>query len=293
MKAGFIGLGQMGSGMAANLAKAGHEVRVYNRTRGKEGPLVALGATAAESIADACVGADAVFTMLANDEALRAVAFGAGGVLEALPKGAIHISSSTVSVALAEELTATHSEAGQRFISAPVMGRPEAAAAAKLFVMAAGAPDAVADAGPLFDAIGQKTFHLGDEPKVGNIVKLANNFLLACVIETVGEAMALTSKAGVDRHSYLDVLTSTLWNAPVYKTYGALIANEAFEPAGFPVPLGQKDVRLALEAAEGLNVPLPVGGILRDRFIRLRAEGGDALDWSAIAKLARKDAGLD
>jgi len=293
MDLGFVGLGQMGSGMAANLVKAGHRVAVYNRTRGKEGTLVEIGATAAASVADACRNAEAVFTMLANDEAVRAVTFGEGGILEALPKGATHISSSTISTRLSAELTEAHAKAGHSFVAAPVQGRPDFAAAGKLFVLAAGPGDALAKAQPLFDAIGQRTFIVGEEPKAANLVKLANNFLIACVIETMGEALALVAKGGVDRHAYVDILTSTLWGAPVYKIYGALIAGETFEPAGFAVPLGQKDMRLTLEAADDLKVPLPVGGILRDRFLRLRAAGGDALDWSAIAQLARKDAGLD
>ena len=291
MKVGFIGLGQMGSAMAANLLKSGHEVMVYNRSRDKAEALAGEGAKVAATVADAC-GGEAVFTMLAHDDALSAVVHGDGGVLASLGKGAVHISASTISVAMSERLTKEHAAAGQRFVAAPVFGRPEAAAAAKLFVAAAGAPDAIEAVTPLFEAIGQRTFVLGEEPKAANLVKLSGNFLIASVIESLGEAMALVEKGGVDRHAYLDLLTSTLFNAPVYKTYGGLIADRKFKPAGFTAPLGQKDIRLALAAGEALNVPLPLASLLRDRFLTLLAHGGEELDWSAIGALAAKDAGL-
>ncbi len=291
MKVGFIGLGQMGSAMAVNLVKAGHEVTVYNRSRDKAEALAGEGAKVAATVAEACAG-EAVFTMLAHDDALSAVVHGDGGVLASLGKGAVHISASTISVAMSERLTKDHAAKGQRFVAAPVFGRPDAAAAAKLFVAAAGAPDAIQSVTPLFDAIGQRTFVLGEEPKAANLVKLSGNFLIASVIESLGEAMALVEKGGVDRHAYLDLLTSTLFNAPVYKTYGGLIADRKFQPAGFAAPLGQKDIRLALAAGEALNVPLPLASLLRDRFLNLLAHGGEELDWSAIGALAAKDAGL-
>ncbi len=290
MKVGFIGLGHMGSGMAANLLKAGHQVTVYNRTPAKVEPLVAQGAKAAARVADACRG-DAIVTMLANDEAAASVTLGEGGIIASLPKGAIHISSSTISVALSEALANAHGKVGQRFVAAPVFGRPEAAAAGRLFVIAAGSPAAIETARPLFDAIGQKTFVVSETPETANLVKLSGNFLTATVIESLGEAIALVSKGGVDVHQYLDILSSTLFGAPAYKTYGALIADRKFEPAGFAAPLAQKDIRLVLAAAEDLRVPLPVANLLRDRFLTLLAHGGEKLDWSAIGQLAAKDAG--
>ncbi|MGB6325775.1 MAG: NAD(P)-dependent oxidoreductase [Methylocella sp.] len=290
MKVGFIGLGHMGIGMAANLLKAGHDVTVYNRTRTKVDALVARGAKAAASVSDACRG-DAVITMLADDDAVERVVFRDGGIIGSLPAGAIHISSSTISVALSERLEAAHAKAEQLFVAAPVIGRPDVAAAGQLFVIAAGAPDAVKAAASLCDAIGQKTFVVSATPKDGNLVKLSCNFLIASVIESVGEAMALIGKAGVDRRQYLDILTSTLFDARVYKTYGGLIAEGKFEPAGFAAPLGQKDIRLTLAAAEDLRVPMPLASLLRDRFLTLLAHGGDKLDWSAIGQLAAKDAG--
>jgi 3-hydroxyisobutyrate dehydrogenase-like beta-hydroxyacid dehydrogenase len=290
MDIGFIGLGQMGAGMAGNLVKAGHHVTVYNRTPEKVAE-AARGAEPARTIADACTG-DVVFTMLADDDAVASVAFGDDGIIAFLRPGATHIASSTISVVLSERLTRAHIGAGQRFVAAPVFGRPDAAEAGQLFVIAAGAPEAVTDAEPLFDAIGQRTFVVSETPKAANLVKLSGNFLIASVIESLGEAMALVAKGGVDKHQYLDILTSTLFSAPAYKTYGALIADETFEPAGFAAPLGQKDVRLTLEAAEELRIPLPIASLLRDRFLTLLANGGEHLDWSAISRLAARDAGV-
>ena len=291
MKVGIIGLGSMGAGMAASLLKAGHEVIVYNRTAAKAEALVAQGARPATAIADACQG-DAVITMLANDEALAGVVLGDGGVVASLAAGAIHISSSTISVAHSRRLAESHREAGQRFVAAPVFGRPNMAASGQLFVVAAGEKSAIEAVGPLFEAIGQKTFIVSETPETANLIKLSGNFLIAAVIESLGEAMALVGKAGVDRRQYLDILTSTLFGAPVYTTYGQLIADGTFEPAGFAAPLGLKDIRLALAAADDLRVPMPLASLLRDRFLTLLAHGGDKLDWSAIGRLAAKDAAV-
>lgn len=290
MKVGFIGLGRMGAGMAANLVKAGHDVTVFNRTRAKTDEIIALGARAAATVAEACRG-EAVMTMLANDEAVESVIYDEGGVLASLAESAIHISASTISLALSRGLMDSHASRRQRYVAAPVFGRPEVAAAGQLFVVAGGADDTIRDAAPLFDAIGKQTFTMSGTPSLANLVKLSGNFLIASVIESLGEAMALVGKAGIDRHQYLDLLTSTLFNVPVYKTYGGLIAAEQFEPAGFAAPLGQKDIRLTLAAAEELRVPLPLASLLRDRFLTLMAHGGEALDWSAIGGLAAKDAG--
>ncbi len=291
MKIGFIGLGHMGSGMAANLLKAGHELIVYNRTRAKAESLAAQGAKIAASVAEACK-AEVLITMLANDEAVADIVFGEGGAIANLPRGAMHISCSTISVTFSEKLEQAHRAAGQQYLAAPVFGRPDIAAKGQLFVVAAGAPEAVKKAQPILDAIGQRTFVISDKPKDANLVKLSGNFLIAAVMEGLGEALALIEKAGIDKHRYLEILTSTLFTAPVYKTYGYLIADGAFEPAGFAAPLGQKDIRLTLAAGEDLRVPLPLASLLRDRFIELMAAGGDKLDWSAIGSLPARDAGL-
>jgi 3-hydroxyisobutyrate dehydrogenase-like beta-hydroxyacid dehydrogenase len=291
MKLGFVGLGNMGLGMAGNLLKAGHDMLVYNRTPDKTKPLVEKGARLASSVADACKG-DVVITMLADDSAVESVVLGDAGILANLSKGAIHVSASTISVALADKLTTEHGKRGQRFVSAPVFGRPEAAAAAKLFIVVAGAADAVDTCMPLFEAMGQKTFHFGDKPSNANLVKISGNFMISSTIETLSEAMALVAKGGLDQHQYLDFLTSTLFNAPIYKTYGTLIADKKFKPAGFAAPLGLKDARLALAAGDALRVPLPLANLVRDRFLRLLARGDETLDWSAISMLAAEDSGL-
>ena len=290
MKVGFIGLGHMGSAMATNLVKAGHDVSVFNRSAEKRRALLELGAREAARVADACRG-DVVITMLADDTAASQVVLGDDGIVANLAKGAIHLSMSTISVALSKEMAQTHAKAGQRFVAAPVFGRPDMAAAAKLFIVAGGDPATIEACQPLFDAMGQKTIPIGTEPSAANLVKLSGNFLLASAIEALGEAIALVGKAGIDRHAYVDLLASTIFPAPAYKIYGGLIAENKFEPAGFAAPLGYKDIRLALAAAEGLRVPMPLASLLRDRFLRLFAHGGDSLDWSAIGGLSTEDAG--
>jgi 3-hydroxyisobutyrate dehydrogenase-like beta-hydroxyacid dehydrogenase len=291
LQVGFIGLGRMGSAMAANLLAAGHGVTVYNRSADKTAPLAERGAMVASTPAGACRG-EAVITMVADDAALEAVVFGADGILAGLAAGATHLAMSTIAVALAERLTDSHAAGGQHFVSAPVFGRPDAAAAAKLFIVAAGKREAVAGVQPLLDAMGQRTFVIAERPTSANLVKLSGNFLLASLIEALGEAMTLVGKAGIDRRAYLELLTSTLFTAPPYRTYGALIAEERFTPAGFAAPLGLKDVRLTLAAAEELGVPMPLASLVRDRLLALVAQGGEELDWSAISRLAAQDAGL-
>jgi 3-hydroxyisobutyrate dehydrogenase-like beta-hydroxyacid dehydrogenase len=290
MKIGFIGLGHMGSAMAANLIRAGHDVSVYNRTPGKSSSLVKLGAHEADILADAC-GGEAVITMLANDDAALEVTLGEGGIIASLRKEAIHLSMSTISVALSRRLAQAHALAGQRYVSAPVFGRPDMAAAAKLFIVAAGNPAAVDACAPLLDVLGQKTSTIGAEPSEANLVKLTANFLQASVIESLGEAIALVGKAGIDRSAYVNLLTSTIFTSPAYTIFGPLIAAGKFGAAAFAAPLGYKDIRLTLAAAEALRVPMPLASLLHDRFLRLFAQGGEKLDWSAIGALATLDAG--
>jgi 3-hydroxyisobutyrate dehydrogenase-like beta-hydroxyacid dehydrogenase len=290
MNVGFIGLGHMGSAMATNLLKAGHEVTVFNRSPRKLGPLVELGARPAASVAAASRG-EFVVTMLADDTAVADVAFSEGGIVSALPQGAIHLSMSTISVELSKRLTEAHAQAAQQFVAAPVFGRPDAAAAAKLYIVAAGNAAAVKVCQPLFDVLGQKTFPIGTTPASANLVKLTGNFLMAAAIEALGEAIALIGKADIDRQAFVDLLTSSIFSSAPYRIYGGLIAQGRFEPALFAAPLGFKDIKLALAAAESLRVPMPLGSLLHDRFVRLLAEGGERLDWAAIGGLAGRDAG--
>ncbi|PKY12278.1 6-phosphogluconate dehydrogenase [Acidithiobacillus marinus] len=291
MKIGFIGLGQMGSGMAARLQASGQPLTVFNRSPEKMQGLIDLGAKAAQSLGD-FADADVIFTMLADDHAVNALVMGEDGLLAQMRPGAVHVSCSTISVALSAQLTEAHTRAGQEYVAAPVFGRPDAAAAGKLYLAVAGKPATIERLQPLFAHMGQHSFVVAEMPEKANLVKLSGNFLIAAVIESLGEAMALVEKGGVDRHAYLELLTSSLFNVPLYKNYGGLIADRKFTPPGFAAPLGQKDMRLVQAAAENLNVPLPLASLLHDRFIRLAAEGGASRDWSAIGILAAQDAGL-
>lgn len=291
MDVGFIGLGQMGTPMALNLLKAGHRVTVYNRTRHKAQSLAEKGAQIAERVADACRG-EILITMLADDAAVESVVFGEGGALAALGRNAIHASMSTISVALSERLAAAHAQAGQGYVAAPVFGRPEAAAAAKLFIVAAGAGATVGRCQVLFDAMGQRTFVLGEKPPDANLVKLTGNFLIASMLESLGEAFALVRKSGIDPNRFLDILTGSLFAAPVYRTYGSIIAEDRRPRDGFKMSLGLKDIRLALAAAETRAVPMPVASLVHDHFLAGVAQGEGDSDWSGLARLAARSAGL-
>jgi 3-hydroxyisobutyrate dehydrogenase-like beta-hydroxyacid dehydrogenase len=292
MKIGFIGLGHMGSVMAQNLLRAGHELVVYNRTPAKAQALVSNGARLAKDVRDACQG-DVVITMLADDPAVEGITFGDRGVIASLRSGAIHLSMSTISVALAERLTEAHGNAARRFVAAPVFGRPEAAAGGKLFIIAGGPSETLDACIPIFRALGQNTFRIGEKPRDANLVKLSGNFLTASVLEALGEAMALVRKAGIDPHRYFQALTSTLFTGPVFTNYGGLIAEQKFQPPGFPARLGEKDIRLALAAAESLRVPMPLASLVHDRLQTVIARGGQDLDWSGMGQLAADDAGLE
>ncbi|HEU5415103.1 MAG TPA: NAD(P)-dependent oxidoreductase [Candidatus Angelobacter sp.] len=292
MKAGFIGLGAMGSGMARNLIMQGHTLTVYNRTRSRAEALRSEGARVAETAGQTAVDAEAVFTMVADDHALEQVVFGPGNLLESLPSGAIHISASTISVQLSRRLSEAHREKGQHYVAAPVFGRPEAAASAKLFVVAAGPQSLIERCQLLFDAVGQKTFVAGPEPSMANVVKLAGNFLITTVIEGLAESFALARKSKVDPGQMLEILTGSLFPAPLYKNYGAMVAHEKFEPVGFKMRLGAKDNRLVLSAAEEVGVPMPMASLVRDHFLAAIAQGMSDDDWAAVARVVYKNAGL-
>ncbi len=292
MKVAFIGLGNMGSPMAGHLVRAGHEVTVWNRTLSKADGLRAEGVKVATSPGAAAKEAEAVITMLADDHAVESAVLQSGGVLENVPQNAAHISMSTISVALSRKLAEEHAKRGQKYIAAPVFGRPEAAEAGKLFVVVAGEKEVVERYKPLLEAMGQRVFVMGDKPEMANVVKLSGNFLIASLIESLGEAIALARKYGIDPQQYVEFLTNSLFAAPVYKTYGNIIAGEKYQPAGFKIRLGLKDVRLVLGAAESVEVPLPVASMIRDHMLTAIARGMDDMDWSATAKLAAENAGL-
>jgi 3-hydroxyisobutyrate dehydrogenase-like beta-hydroxyacid dehydrogenase len=292
MRIAFIGIGNMGENMARNLARAGHSLMVYNRTRNRAEHLAKEGAAIADSPANAAANAEIAITMLADDAAVESVVLGDGGLVHSLPKGGLHISMSTISPALSQRLATEHRDRGQTYMAAPVFGRPEAAAAAKLFVVAAGPAEVVARARPVLDVLGQRTFEAGDRPEVANHIKLLGNFMISCVLESLGEVFAVARKADIEPSTVLEVLTGTLFGAPIFKTYGPKIVAEEFLPAGFKMPLGLKDVQLALQAAEAVNAPMPFANIVRDRFLSAIANGYAELDWSAIALMAAQAAGL-
>jgi len=291
MKLGFIGLGAMGRGMARNLLKAGHEVTVYNRTRTRAEELAREGAIVAASPAETAVG-EVVITMVADDPALEDVLFGKGDLLSKLRADQIHVSMSTISVELSRNLVEAHRRHGTAYVSAPVFGRPDAAEAAKLFIVAAGPKTAIAKCGPLFSAMGQKTFILGEDAPAANVFKLSGNFLIMSTLESMGEAFALVRKYGIDPEQYLDILTNSFFSAPFQKNYGGIIAQQRYEPPGFTLRLGAKDVRLIMAAADAANVPMPVASVLHDRFLTGISRGLGDKDWSAIAMLAAESAGL-
>lgn len=277
----------MGSPMARNLLHAGHELAVYNRTREKAQTLAAEGAAVADSPAEACRGAEAVLTMLADDAAVREVVFGERGLAGAIGRDCVHVSHSTISTALARDLAA----AGHAYVSAPVFGRPEAAEGKKLVVVAAGAGEQVGRCRPIFDAIGRQTVIAGEQPWQANAVKLCGNFMIASMLEAFGEAYAVMRKAGVNPHIFLEAMNG-LFASPVYANYGAIVADERFLPAGFTAKLGLKDANLALATAQECAAPMPMASLVRDRLIAALANGQGDMDWSSVARVSARNAGL-
>jgi 3-hydroxyisobutyrate dehydrogenase-like beta-hydroxyacid dehydrogenase len=291
MNLAFIGLGKMGTGIAHNLLRAGHELAVYNRSHDKSEPFASLGARVAKSPADACRDAEAVLSMLSDDAAVEHVVFSETGILSVLPRGSAHISHSTISTALARKLAHEHAVKSQGYLSAPVFGRPEAAEAKRLLVVAAADASLIDRFRPLFDAIGRQTFIAGPEPWQANAVKLCGNFMIASMLESFGEAFATLRKSKVQPDVFLEVMNA-LFASPVYAGYGKAIAQDTFEPAGFGLRLGLKDVRLALAAAEECASPMPLASLLRDHFIDSVAHAEGEMDWSAIARVPARNAGL-
>ena len=292
MNVGFVGLGQMGIGMAGNLIHAGHQVTVYNRTRARAEKLATDGATIADTPAAAARTADVLITMLADDGAVEQVIFGESGAIDALPRGATHVSMSTISVALSSRLSEAHRAAGQGYAAAPVFGRPEAAAAAKLLIVVSGRPADIEKCRPLLDALGQTVVPVGEQPTAATLMKITGNFMIAAVMETLGEAFALLRKSGVDASQFLDLMTRSLFSSPIYQNYGKLILSQSFDPAGFKLTLGLKDVKLALAAAEAVATPLPLASLLRDHLLSGVARGYSELDWSAMAGVIAENSGL-
>jgi 3-hydroxyisobutyrate dehydrogenase-like beta-hydroxyacid dehydrogenase len=287
MKVGFIGIGSMGAAMVPNLVKAGHQVSVWNRNAKAASAL--QGVTLLDSPAAAFQN-DAVITMLADDKAVRSVIFDSGA-LHSARRGCVHVMASTISLALVEELKEKHRAAGIAYVSAPVFGVPAAAANAQLNIVVAGEESAVATVQPLFDVLGQKTWRLGADPKRANVAKIAGNMMITLAMEAMGEATALTESHGVKAAEFLDIITNTLFASPSYKRYGGFIASNTYEP-GFTLTLGLKDVNLAFEAAAEKNITLPAAQIVRENMLKAVDQGLGAKDWSILAKVTRRRAGL-
>jgi len=290
MKIGFAGLGGMGSAMATNLVQAGFALTVWNRSPQAAQPLVNAGARQAER-PEQLADADVLITMLADDAATQQVVVDSG-LLQRMKPGALHINMATISVELAKRLTTLHAEHGIGYLAAPVLGRIDVAAAGKLNILAAGDSERLKQAQPLFDALGQKTWHFGADPAQANVVKVATNFTLASAIEAMAEGSALVRNYGVSGADYLQMLSGTVFAAPAYQGYGALIAAEKYSPAGFRLALGLKDVGLALAAGADSHTPMPFAGVLKDNFLDAMAQGDADLDWAALAKVAARRAGL-
>jgi 3-hydroxyisobutyrate dehydrogenase-like beta-hydroxyacid dehydrogenase len=291
MKVGFIGLGNMGQAISGRILDAGYDLVVYNRTRSKADELEKKGAKVADSIAEACRGRDVVFTMVSDDKALNGVVD--GGLLDALAKGAIHVPMGTHSVTGLSALKERHDAAGHVFVPAPVLGRPDAAAAGQLGIVPAGPEDAVAKLEPLFKACGRRTFYAGTNPAGAAAVKLANNMVLGCAIEALAESFALTRKFDVDPQVFKEVLTDGLFASPSYKVYANIIANEAYDKVGFSVHLGFKDSNLIMAAGQAANVPLPSLNVFRDSLLEAFAHGEGDLDWSVMGRVRARAGGLE
>jgi 3-hydroxyisobutyrate dehydrogenase-like beta-hydroxyacid dehydrogenase len=291
VKVGFIGLGGMGLAMAENLLRAGHDLTVYNRTRARAAGL--SGVRLATTPREAAAGAEVLISMLADDAAVEQVILGADGAVHGLGAGAVHAGMSTISHGLTRRLATEHAASGQRYVAAPVFGRPEAARAAKLWIVAAGPSEAIERCRPLFDAMGQGTEVVGDDPLRAAVVKIAGNFLLAAAIEAIGEAFALARKHGVEPARLLEIVNGRLLRSPVYENYGRIIAEERFDPPGFRLRHGLKDAKLALAAGDAAAVPLPIASLVRDRYLEAMAQGWGDLDWAALARVSAIAAGLD
>ena len=287
----FIGLGAMGAPMASSVLRSGVALTVYNRSRERAAPLAAAGAKVADSVAAAVTPGGVVITMLANDAALLDVTLGDSGFADRLGAGGLHISMSTVSPETSHHLAAEHAKRGSLWLSAPVFGRPEAAAAQKLWICQSGAANAKARAKPLLEAMGQAIHDFGDEPGAANVVKLSGNFLILSAVEAMAEALTLAEESGIDRQALAGFLGQTVFNCPIYQNYGRILASQTYEPAGFKLELGMKDVRLVRDAAESATVPMPLADLLHARLLTSLAKGRGQLDWTAIEMVSAEDAG--
>lgn len=288
---GFIGLGRMGEPMAMNLLAAGFAVRVWNRDAAKAKPLAEAGATVARNPREAAAPGGIVVTMVSDDRALHEVTAGNDGFGQALGSG-VHLSMGTVSPDASRRLAALHAGLGGGYVAAPVFGRPDAAAAKKLWICTSGPAAAKARVRPVLDAMGQGVYDFGDAPHAANVVKLAGNFLIMGAIEALAEAAALGQKHGIEREQLLGMFGETVFGCPVYRNFGRIVAREQYEPAGFRMALGLKDVNLVLDAAAAVQAPMPLASLLYDRLLSGVARGRADMDSSAIGLAVSEAAGL-
>ena len=288
----LLGLGRMGDGIARTLLSRGQALTVWNRTPARALPLANEGARVTRTLVEAVTGADVVLSILADDAAVTSVVEGGSGLLASMARGAVHASLSTISVALAKKLAAAHASVGQGYVSAPVFGRPAAASSGQLLVVAAGHQDDVAKARPALEAVGRQVVVVGPAAEQANAVKLGGNFLIAAIIETLGEAFALVRRHGVEAARFLEIANGGVFKSPVYETYGTIIAERRFSPPGFALPLGLKDVRLVLAAADAAGVPMPLASLVHDHLLTALARGKGEQDWAALGELLAEDAGL-
>ena len=289
---GFIGLGNMGQPISTNILKAGFALRVYNRSAHKAQPLVEQGAQQVSRPRDVVEAGGIVVSMVANDSALESITLGEDGILARLGPGGVHISMSTIAPATARRLSELHAERECAYVTAPVFGRPEAAAAGKLWIVSAGAQAAKERVRPILEAIGQKTFDFGEAPEAASLVKVTGNFLIAAAMEAMAEALTLAEKNGVERTAVIEMLSQTIFASPIYQNYGRSIANKQYTPVGFEMQLGLKDVNLALQTAAQSSVPMPLASLLHDRLLTGVAKGRAEMDWMALALGVSEDAGL-
>jgi 3-hydroxyisobutyrate dehydrogenase-like beta-hydroxyacid dehydrogenase len=293
MRVGFVGIGRMGLGIAGRILTGGHDLVVYNRTPGRVDELEQAGARVATSVAEACREREVVVTTVADDAALEEVTLGSAGIRDSLPQGAIHMTMGTHGVATVRALTAAHTAARQIMIAAHAVGRPDVAAAGQIGIIVGGPPDAIRRCAPLFEVIGRRTFEAGEEPAAASAIKLANNFVLGCAIEVMGEAFSLARKYGVSPQVLYDLMTDGLFAAPAYKVYGQIMVDEAYDKVGFTADLGLKDANLVLDAAGLARLPMPSANVLRDRLLGAVAHGDGGKDWAVVARDQARAGGLE
>ena len=292
MNVGFVGLGRMGSGMAGRILEAGHDLVVYDVIAAEHRAGGGGGGTRRFVARRSVSGRDIVITMLAEDAAVHAVVFGNGGLRDSLPAGAIHLAMGTYGIATIRALAAAHAAAGQTLVAAPVLGRPDLAASGQLGIVKAGPAGALSRCEPLFAVIGRLTFHAGTEPEAASAIKLANNLVLGCAIQAMGEAFSLVRKYDVQPQVLYDVLTDGLFSAPAYKVYGKIMVEESYDRAGSTIALNLKDANLIIGAGDIARVPLPSGNTFRDRLLGAIAHGDADKDVAALALEQARASGL-